>query len=122
MLSINELTYTYPQNESGIGPYSLSVRPGEVLHVTGSSGCGKSTLARCAAGLIPHLYHGAISGEVLVGGRPAAATPLWELAETAGFVFQNPAAQMLGNLGRGGDPPRPGEPGPGAGRDARTAR
>jgi energy-coupling factor transport system ATP-binding protein len=96
MLTINELTYTYPQHESGIGPYTLSVRPGEVLHVTGSSGCGKSTLARCAAGLIPHLYHGTISGEVLVGGRDAAATPLWELAETAGFVFQNPSTQMLG--------------------------
>lgn len=96
MLQIHELTYAYPQHESSIGPYSLSVRPGELLHVTGSSGCGKSTLARCAAGLIPHLYHGALSGKVLVGGRPAAATPLWELAETAGFVFQNPSSQMLG--------------------------
>lgn len=96
MLTINELTYAYPQNETGIGPFSLSVRPGEVLHVTGSSGCGKSTLARCAAGLIPHLYHGSLSGEVLVGGKPAASTPLWELAETAGFVFQNPSSQMLG--------------------------
>jgi energy-coupling factor transport system ATP-binding protein len=96
MLTINELTYTYPQHESGIGPYSLSVRPGEVLHVTGSSGCGKSTLARCAAGLIPHLYHGSMGGDVLVGGRPTGETPLWELAETAGFVFQNPSAQMLG--------------------------
>jgi energy-coupling factor transport system ATP-binding protein len=96
MLRIQDLTYAYPQHESGIGPYSLSVRPGEVLHVTGSSGCGKSTLARCAAGLIPHLYHGSMGGEVLVGGRPTGATPLWELAENAGFVFQNPAAQMLG--------------------------
>ena len=96
MLQIHDLTYTYPQHESGIGPYSLSVRPGEVLHVTGSSGCGKSTMARCAAGLIPHLYHGTMGGEVFVGGRATGATPLWELAETAGFVFQNPSSQMLG--------------------------
>ena len=96
MLRINDLTYTYPQHESGIGPYSLSVRPGEVLHITGSSGCGKSTLARCVSGLIPHLYRGTMGGEVLVDGRATGATPLWELAETAGFVFQNPSSQMLG--------------------------
>ncbi len=68
-----------------------------MLHLTGSSGCGKSTLARCITGLIPHIYHGAMKGSVCVGGLDTAATPLWKLAGTAGFVFQNPSMQMLGN-------------------------
>jgi energy-coupling factor transport system ATP-binding protein len=68
-----------------------------MLHVTGSSGCGKSTLARCITGLIPHIYHGTMQGSVRIGGLDTAEAPLWKLAETAGFVFQNPAMQMLGN-------------------------
>jgi energy-coupling factor transport system ATP-binding protein len=63
--------------------------------VTGPSGCGKSTLARCLTGLIPHLYRGKLSGEVRIGDMPTAQTPLWQLTEQAGMVFQNPAAQML---------------------------
>ncbi len=97
MIQINELSYAYPQHGKGIGPYDFSIKPGEMLHVTGSSGCGKSTLARCITGLIPHIYHGEMRGSVRIGGLDTAGTPLWKLAETAGFVFQNPAMQMLRN-------------------------
>lgn len=97
MIRIQELSYAYPQHGRGIGPFDFSVKPGEMLHMTGSSGCGKSTLARCITGLIPHIYHGAMKGSVRIGGLDTAGTPLWKLAESAGFVFQNPAMQMLGN-------------------------
>jgi energy-coupling factor transporter ATP-binding protein EcfA2 len=91
----HEVAYRYPQNNRGLAPLSLSVQRGELLLVTGPSGCGKSTLARCLTGLIPHLYRGTLYGSVWVDGLPTAKTPLWHLAERAGLVFQNPAAQML---------------------------
>ncbi|HNW29331.1 MAG TPA: ATP-binding cassette domain-containing protein [Spirochaetota bacterium] len=97
MIQIHELSYAYPQHGRGIGPFDFSVKPGEMLHMTGSSGCGKSTLARCITGLIPHIYHGTMKGSVRIGEHDTAGTPLWKLAESAGFVFQNPAMQMLGN-------------------------
>jgi energy-coupling factor transporter ATP-binding protein EcfA2 len=90
-----EAAYRYPQNSHGLAPVSLSIDPGERLLVTGPSGCGKSTLARCLTGLIPHLYHGTLTGEVWLGGQRTVDAPLWQLAERAGMVFQNPAAQML---------------------------
>jgi len=96
VLQVNDLTYAYPQGRS-VGPCSFSVEKGEFLHVTGSSGCGKSTLARCISGLIPHIYHGKMTGEVLINGRSTLSTRMWELSELAGFVFQNPSMQMLGN-------------------------
>jgi energy-coupling factor transporter ATP-binding protein EcfA2 len=68
-----------------------------MLHITGSSGCGKSTLARCISGIIPHIYRGEMKGEVRVNGLRTSDTPLWKLAELAGFVFQNPGMQMLGS-------------------------
>ncbi len=89
------LSYRYPQNKHGLEPVSLVVEPGARLLIAGPSGCGKSTLARCFTGLIPHLYHGALEGQVWLAGLQTAESPLWELAEQAGLVFQNPAAQML---------------------------
>ncbi|MBN1486589.1 MAG: ATP-binding cassette domain-containing protein, partial [Anaerolineae bacterium] len=85
----------YPQNNHGLSTLSLSVGSGEFLLVNGPSGCGKSTLARCITGLIPHLYHGTLEGQVWLDGLCNADTPLWQLAEHAGMVFQNPSAQML---------------------------
>lgn len=95
ILRADEITYRYPQNNHGLAPTSLAIRPGERLLIAGSSGCGKSTLARCLTGLIPHLYRGTLSGDVWLDGRRTADASLWQLAEQAGLVFQNPAAQML---------------------------
>jgi energy-coupling factor transport system ATP-binding protein len=89
------VAYRYPQNNHGLDPTDLVVHAGERLLVTGASGSGKSTLARCLTGLIPHLYRGQMEGAVWLGGQRTAETPLWQLAEQAGLVFQNPAAQML---------------------------
>ncbi len=96
ILQAEAVAYRYPQNNYGLTPISLTAQPGQRLLVAGPSGCGKSTLARCLAGLIPHLYRGTLDGDVWLDGLHTADTPLWHLAERAGLVFQNPAAQMLG--------------------------
>jgi putative ABC transport system ATP-binding protein len=44
---------------------SVTVRPGEVLAVTGTSGAGKTTLLNAMAGLLPP-----VTGRVLVDGAP----------------------------------------------------
>ncbi len=90
-----ETAYRYPQNNRGLASTSLNINSGESAHIAGPSGCGKSTLARCLVGLIPHLYRGRLTGEVWLDGLCTTETPLWELGERAGLVFQNPAAQML---------------------------
>jgi energy-coupling factor transporter ATP-binding protein EcfA2 len=90
-----QAAYRYPQNNHGMASISLAIQPGERLLVSGSSGCGKSTLARCLTGLIPHLYHGTLEGDVWLHGTRTVDAPMWQLAEWAGLVFQNPAAQML---------------------------
>ncbi len=87
--------YRYPQNNHGLRLISLAIEPGERVLVAGPSGCGKSTLVRCLTGLIPHLYHGTLEGEVWLDGLRTVDAPMWQLAERAGLVFQNPAAQML---------------------------
>ena len=95
MLRAKNLSFQYPQDDRGLPPISLEIKPGEMTLVTGPSGCGKSTLARCLMGLIPHLYNGELTGEVWLNGYRSIDVPVWQLAEKAGMVFQNPAAQML---------------------------
>ena len=97
LVQAQQVSYVYPQPQRsrGLAHTSLSAGPGERLLVSGPSGCGKSTLARCLTGLIPHLYRGRLEGQVWLDGRLTTDTPLWELAELAGLVFQNPAEQML---------------------------
>jgi energy-coupling factor transport system ATP-binding protein len=95
IVKAERVAYRYPQNGHGLSSISLTVGAGERLLIAGPSGCGKSTLARCLTGPIPHLYHGTLEGDVWLDGLRTADTPLWQLAERAGLVFQNPAAQML---------------------------
>jgi energy-coupling factor transporter ATP-binding protein EcfA2/energy-coupling factor transporter transmembrane protein EcfT len=96
VLEADQVAYSYVREGHGLAqPTSLSVMPGELLLVTGPSGCGKSTLARCLTGLIPHLYHGSLSGTVWLDRLRTSDANLWQLAESAGLVFQNPAEQML---------------------------
>jgi len=96
LLEARTVSYQYPGSTRGVTPFSLSAARGDFISIEGPSGSGKSTIARCLSGLIPHLYHGTMQGEVKVGGHLTHTQPLWQLAEHCGMVFQNPASQMLG--------------------------
>jgi len=95
LLRAESVAFAYPQDGRGLAPVSLQLDEGQALFIGGESGCGKSTLARCLTGMIPHLYHGKMSGAVWLAGLHTGQTPLWRLSELAGLVFQNPASQML---------------------------
>lgn len=95
LLHTDHVAYHYPQNNRGIDPTTLHVNSGETLLIRGPSGCGKSTLARCLTGFVPHLYVGELRGKVMVADLDTAVTPLWQLTEQVGLLFQNPTSQML---------------------------
>ena len=95
IVEAHNISFRYPHQATPSTPTSLGVAAGDCLLITGESGSGKSTLLRCLAGMIPHLYHGELTGEVWIDGLNSVTTPLWQLAERAGLVFQNPATQML---------------------------
>lgn len=94
-LQAKQVAFNYPQNNCGLEPISLLLNKNQGLFISGDSGSGKSTLTRCLSGLIPHLYRGEFSGEVLLHGKTTQSLPMWEIANAVGLVFQNPAHQML---------------------------
>ncbi len=96
LLEINKLNFRYPDaHRKAVVDFDLTVKGGEVVVLAGPSGCGKSTLLRAINGLIPHMYSGEYGGEVRVGNSVVKSSPMRDLAQTVGFLFQNPENQIF---------------------------
>ncbi len=76
---------------------SFSLGKGELMLIAGPTGCGKSTLLKCLNGLIPHSYHGALSGEIRLEGRSTKGMTLRDLARIVGTMLQDPDKQIIGS-------------------------
>ena len=93
---INNVTYRYKgAAENSLDGVSLNIQKGETLLLCGASGSGKTSVIRLLNGLIPHYYHGDMTGDVTVNGHDIANTQLYELAGVVGTVFQNPRSQFF---------------------------
>ncbi len=96
MISIKKLTYMYPEADSpALKDIDLEVSDGEFILITGATGSGKSTLLYCINGLIPHVFDGKLTGEVVVNGFLPKDMPVAEISRVVGTVFQNPESQIF---------------------------
>ena len=93
---INNVTHRYKgAAENSLDGVSLTIQKGETILLCGASGSGKTSVIRLLNGLIPHYYHGDMTGDVTVKGLDIAKTQLYELAGIVGTVFQNPRSQFF---------------------------
>ena len=96
MINLTDLSFSYPGSSSPVlNGVNLQIPPGTLTLVTGTSGSGKSTLLRCLNGLVPHFTGGRISGSITVGELNPIASGPEAMANTVGFVFQEPEAQFV---------------------------
>ncbi|MBC7120677.1 MAG: ABC transporter ATP-binding protein [Candidatus Methanosuratus sp.] len=96
IIEVKGLCYTYPESETpSLIDIDFRADPGEFVLVTGPSGCGKTTFCRVLNGLIPNSYGGDFKGTVVVDGMLTATTPVYELAQHVGLVFQNPENELF---------------------------
>lgn len=96
MISFQNVSFTYAESgNGGVLDLNLIVRPGECVLLCGPSGCGKTTVTRLANGLIPHFFHGNLSGQVNVNGMDTRETEIAALSDAVGTVFQNPRTQFF---------------------------
>ena len=90
LVQVESLRFSYPDKHEAIRDVSLSLWAGETLALVGANGSGKSTLARLMVGLERSQV-----GRVLHAGRPIRRWRAAALAETVGYVFQNPEHQFI---------------------------
>ena len=77
MISFQNVSFTYAESgNGGVLDLNLIVRSGECVLLCGPSGCGKTTFIRLANGLIPHFFHGNLSGQVNVNGMDTRETEI----------------------------------------------
>ena len=87
---VRGLVHRYPGGLEAVRGIDLTIAPGERVAIVGQNGSGKTTLVKHLNGLL-----GASSGSVSIDGRDVAGIPVSTLAQTVGFVFQNPDDQLF---------------------------
>lgn len=96
MIAFEEVSYRYPNTEeTAVRNLSFRVEPGELKVVTGASGCGKTTLMRLANGIAPQILGGEVTGTVRIDDCDVSETPVADLAEKVGTLFQDPEEQFF---------------------------
>jgi cobalt/nickel transport system ATP-binding protein len=89
VLSIEKVSYTYPDGHPALHGINLNVSRGEKLALVGPNGAGKSTLMLHINGIL------AGQGAVNVTGLPVTGANLPAIRAKVGLVFQNPDDQLF---------------------------
>lgn len=91
IISVENLKFGY--GKTGIlalKGISLEIKQGDFIAILGQNGSGKSTLVRHFNGLLQPT-----AGRVMVKDLDTRSTPVSKLAESVGYVFQNPDHQIF---------------------------
>lgn len=89
-ISIENLSYTYPDGTHALREVNLFIRPSERVALIGANGSGKSTLQLHLNGIIlPQ------TGRVTIGEWSVTPEHLREIRNFVGLVFQNPDNQLF---------------------------
>jgi energy-coupling factor transport system ATP-binding protein len=82
--------FTYDNGPTILDDVDLDIAPGECVAIIGENGSGKSTLMKLVAGLLKP-----DEGIVWTAGKDTATTPIEEIVENVGYLFQNPDNQLF---------------------------
>lgn len=97
LIEVENLKYRYPHAKSlALDGIHFQIEKGQFVGIVGENKAGKSTLCQAFSGLVPTMFHGAYGGKVIIDGLEAAKTPVAELCQKVGLVFQNPFNQLSG--------------------------
>jgi biotin transport system ATP-binding protein len=90
MITLEDLSYSYPDGTPALKGITLNIHDGELLLICGPNGSGKTTLIRHLNGLLKPS-----SGTILVDGLdPAKAEK--QVMQHVGMVFQDADSQIVG--------------------------
>jgi energy-coupling factor transport system ATP-binding protein len=84
------------QKSPTLSNITLTVRRGEKILILGPSGSGKSTLLHCLNGLIPQVFKGEMTGQLLLGGEDIRGFDIFAISKKAGTVLQDTDGQFVG--------------------------
>jgi ABC-type bacteriocin/lantibiotic exporter with double-glycine peptidase domain len=84
-VDIDSITFSYNENIEVLKDFSLNVKQGECIAITGASGCGKTTLSKLLLGLYP-----LTGGSIKINGMDFRDYGLGDLRKQIAYVPQEP--------------------------------
>ncbi len=84
MLTIKNLTKTYPNGKKAVDNLSLSIQAGDIYGFIGSNGAGKTTTIKSVVGI-----HDFDSGEITIDGMSVVAEPI-KCKSILSYIPDNP--------------------------------
>lgn len=89
-LTLNDVTYCYPNGFTAVENVSMSFEKGESVAIIGQNGAGKTTTVKMMNGLLKPTQ-----GDVIIGGLNTKEYTTAQIAKKVGYVFQNPDDQIF---------------------------
>lgn len=97
IIQFEDFSFQYQaQSEPTLKHINLTIYEGEKVLLIGPSGSGKSTLGQCLNGIIPNIYKGQASGQLLIKEQPAFDTSVYDKSNLVSTVLQDTDGQFIG--------------------------
>lgn len=90
MIEVKDVSFTYPTGVEALRDVTLQIKEGEFVAIMGQNGAGKTTLVKQFNGLLKPT-----KGDILVNDVNTRSVSVAKLAQTVGYVFQNPDNQLF---------------------------
>jgi len=90
MISIQNVTFHYPDGPAVLQGVNLELRDGEFVAIMGENGAGKTTLVKMFNGLLKP-----DKGTITVDGIDTSKKSVAQLSRDVGLIFQNPDNQLF---------------------------
>ncbi|QRN85248.1 ATP-binding cassette domain-containing protein [Clostridia bacterium] len=96
IIEVKDLSYCYVENgPMCVNNMNISIEEGSFVGIIGQNGAGKSTLMKNLTGLLRPT-----KGSIYIKGEDIAETPVAVIANTLGYVLQNPDRQLFADTVR----------------------
>ena len=89
-LSVNNISFEYPDGFQALENINLSLSKGERLAVLGPNGAGKTTLILHLNGIL-----GDLNGQIALNNRAFSEENISKIRKSVGLVFQDPDDQLF---------------------------
>nr|WP_304212456.1 ABC transporter ATP-binding protein [Fredinandcohnia onubensis] len=89
-LTLNDVTYCYPNGFKAVENVSMCFEKGESVAIIGQNGAGKTTTVKMMNGLIKPTQ-----GDVIIDGLNTKDYTTAQISKKVGYVFQNPDDQIF---------------------------
>ncbi|MDO5661396.1 MAG: ABC transporter ATP-binding protein [Brachybacterium sp.] len=97
LVTLTDVSFSYAYGERpALSDVTLRIEQGKLYGVIGPNGSGKTTLCGVLRGVVPHFHQGDLTGDVQIFGASTWDWEATELADSIGYVFQNPFTQISG--------------------------